>query len=89
MLNSGGYICSGAIASSNYTSEVNQYNDSMNVWFTKNMGGTARYETAGFSLNGFGYVCNGSTASQTNEVNQYVPNDNIPTLSISMFINEY
>jgi len=41
-------------------------------WSTKAGAGTARHYVAGFSLNGFGYVCNGYTgAAASSEVNQY------------------
>ena len=41
------------------------------VWVTKATGGTARSDLAGFSLNGYGYICDGYTGSYSNEVNQY------------------
>ena len=41
------------------------------VWVTKATGGTARSHIAGFTLNGFGYICDGTTGSNSNEVNQY------------------
>jgi len=37
-------------------------------WTTKATGGTARIMLTGFSLNGFGYICDGDSS---NEVNQY------------------
>jgi len=41
------------------------------AWVTKANAGTARHLVAGFSLNGFGYICSGTTGSDSNEVNQY------------------
>ncbi|MDZ4810763.1 MAG: hypothetical protein SGI96_21210 [Bacteroidota bacterium] len=42
-----------------------------NTWVARATGGTAREELAGFSLNGYGYICSGTTGANTSEANQF------------------
>ncbi len=87
VLNNLGYVVSGYTGSV-VTNLTEQYNDTQNVWITKANAGTARQGSYGFDLNGYGYNCNGTTGSQSSEVNQYVSNDKLVVVNVTLKVEE-
>ena len=73
-----------------YLKELTKYNYLSNIWTIDVSHPSGKYMASPFSLNGFGYICNGfdGVLGLTNEVHQFVTNDNIPTLSVTLTIKE-
>jgi hypothetical protein len=71
-----------------HTSTVHQYIDQANIWISKIGLQTARSYVSSNALNGMGYICSGTTGSDSSEVNQYSINDQVPVLNVSLLVDD-
>ncbi len=84
-----GYVLTGTINDTTAVNEIVQYNDAADVWNIKSSLTTTKQSAAGIDLNGYGYCIGGCLNNiSTTEITQYVLNDKIPVLTVTLNVEE-